>query len=312
MKIDFWGVRGSIPTPLTPEQIRLKIQAVIQRITAKDLATQDSRQAFLDNLPNWLNGTVGGNTSCVTVTNKNNTVFILDAGSGIRLLGKELAKKGEKVFHIFLSHFHWDHIQGLPFFDPFFNPNSEIHFYSPKTNLKEYLEQQFESPFFPVSMKNMNQTNMHFHILKENQVLNIDGTNITLKKMLHPGDSFSYSFEEDGKKFIYATDVELKSIEFNNTENVNFFNNADVLVFDTQYTAPEALEKENWGHSSYSHAIDFAVLCHIKHLVFFHHEPMYDDKKLYSILHNARLYAEYANSNKIIINLAKEGKTICL
>ena len=95
MIIDFWGVRGSIPTPLTDQQIKSKIQAVVQRISPKDLVSQDARQAFLDKLPNWVNGTIGGNTSCVHLKNKNGTNFILDAGSGLRGLGKKLVKNKE-------------------------------------------------------------------------------------------------------------------------------------------------------------------------------------------------------------------------
>lgn len=312
MKIEFWGVRGSIPSPLTSEQIKSKIQAVVQRISEKDLLSQDSRQNFIDNLPIWLNGTTGGNTSCVCITNKNKTNFILDAGSGIRTLGKKLVAQNKNVFHIFFSHFHWDHIQGLPFFDPFFNPKAEIHFYSPKTGLKEYLEKQAESPFFPVNMKSMNQENMHFHQINEEEPLFIDDTKITVKKMSHPDDSYSFSFEENGKKVVYATDVELKSNQINDKSTIDFFSNANVLILDAQYTASEAIQKENWGHSSYNYAVDFALTCKVANLFFFHHEPMYDDKKLYTILQNARMYAAYADSSKLKINLAIEGKNITL
>ena len=312
MKVEFWGVRGSIPSPLTPDQIRAKIQAVVQRISVKDLKSQDSRQNFLDNLPSWLNGTTGGNTSCVYIQNKNNTNFILDAGSGIRLLGKKLVANKQNVFHIFFSHFHWDHIQGLPFFDPFFNPNAEIHFYSPKEGLKQFLEDQAESPYFPVSMKSMSQKNMHFHTLNEDEPIIIDGTKITCKKMSHPDDSYSYSFEEDCKKVIYATDVELRSKDISEKQIIDFFCNANMLILDAQYTAPEAIQKENWGHSSYSYAVDFALSCNINQIFFFHHEPMYDDKKLNTILQNARMYADYANSKPLKIMLAKEGESFNL
>lgn len=309
MIIDFWGVRGSIPTPITDQQIKSKIQAVVQRISPKDLVSQDSRQAFLDKLPSWLNGTIGGNTSCVHLKNKNGTNIILDAGSGIRALGKKLVKNKENKFHIFFSHFHWDHIQGLPFFDPIFNPNAEIHFYSPKENLQTLLEDQSESPYFPVSMRAMTKKNMYFHILKDDTI-EIDGTKISYKKMFHPGDSYSYSFEEDGKKFVYATDVELNELHINSQENQKFFLNSDVLILDSQYTDLEALEKANWGHSSFSYGIEFAISCNVKKLFFFHHEPMYDDKKLYTILQNAKMYSEYVDSSRLQIYLAKEGLSI--
>ena len=312
MKVNFWGVRGSIPTPLTTEQIKLKIQAVVQRISLNDIKSQDSRQKFIENLPEWINGTVGGNTSCVSITNQQDSLFILDCGSGLRVLGKTIDKKRYNKFHIFFSHFHWDHIQGLPFFDPFFNPNAELHFYSPKDGLKAFLEQQGEAPFFPVSMKSMNQQNMHFHKIQEEVPFDIDGTKIICKKMMHPDDSFSYKFIENGKKVIYATDVELQPKHLNDKSITDFFSNSDMLILDAQYTAPEAIQKENWGHSSYNYAVDFALACNISNLLFFHHEPMYDDKKLNTILQNAKMYAEYVTSKKLNIILAMEGKSFNL
>ena len=146
MFIQFWGVRGSLPTPLSPEKLKSKISAIVQRITPADLESADSRELFIRNLPDTLISTVGGNTACVELVNSTGTEFILDAGSGIRLLGKKLAKAKTNVIHIFLSHFHWDHIQGIPFFDPIYNPNVEIHFYYPGDKIKEYLSEQMKSP----------------------------------------------------------------------------------------------------------------------------------------------------------------------
>ena len=152
MYVQFWGVRGSLPTPLSSDQIKSKISAIVQRISASDLVSTDSRENFIQNLPESLTSTVGGNTACIEAVNAAGTEFILDAGSGIRLLGKKLAKAKTKVIHIFISHFNWDHIQGLPFFDPIYNPNVEIHFYYPGDNIREYLSMQMQSPFFPVTL----------------------------------------------------------------------------------------------------------------------------------------------------------------
>lgn len=312
MKATFWGVRGSLPAPLTPEQIQSKIAAVVQRISVEDLKSQDTRHNFLANLPSWITSTVGSNTSCVELENARNTTFILDAGSGIRLLGKKLSKQKKKCFHIFFSHFHWDHIHGLPFFDSLFSPSSELHFYSPKPYMKECLEGQMIPPYFPVDLSKMNQSNMHFHVLEDDQTLEIDGTTIAFKKMSHPSDSYAYSFEEHGKKLIYSTDVELSAKDITQAESDEFFRKANAIIFDAQYTAPEAIQKENWGHSSYSHAIDFAILSKIEQMYFFHHEPMYDDKKLYSILQSAKWYLEYLKIDSLKIDLAKEGQSIIL
>lgn len=311
MKIKFWGVRGSIPTPLSPEKIQSKIQAVVQRITEKDIKDIDSREKFIASLPDWINGTVGGNTSCVELIPKSGESIILDCGSGMRALGKKMSKEGKTVFHIFFSHFHWDHIQGLPFFDPAFNPRAEIHFYSPRDDIRDYLDTQMTAPvLFPVPLAAFSG-DLYYHTIEPGEVFQIGSLTCKFKKMKHPGDSYSYSFEEDGKKFIYATDVELIPANFEQIpENSDFFKNADVILMDAQYTATEAIEKMDWGHSSYCYCIDFASLWNIKKLMLFHHEPMYDDKKLYSILQAARWYANYSVPDKLEIDLSIEGNEV--
>lgn len=118
MKIRFWGVRGSLPRPLTSEQVRTKIAAVLQMARPEDLDSQLSRERFLGRLPASLFGTVGGNTTCVEVRTSGNDVILFDAGSGMQQFSSMLMKEQEHIdtFHIFFSHFHWDHLQGLPFF----------------------------------------------------------------------------------------------------------------------------------------------------------------------------------------------------
>lgn len=120
MKVRFWGVRGSIPTSLNQFQVQNRIAAVVERISEKDVVDEDAKERFLASLPEWLFGTVGGNTSCVEVQTSDGQIIILDAGTGIRELGIDLMNRPEykknKHVHLFISHFHWDHIQGLPFF----------------------------------------------------------------------------------------------------------------------------------------------------------------------------------------------------
>ena len=125
--------------------------------------------------------------------------------------------------------------------------------------------------------------------------------------MNHPGNSYSYAVCENGKKFVYATDVELKAQDFGySKEAESVFRNADCVVLDSQYTVEEAYRKENWGHSAFCYAVDFAIHWNVKKLYLFHHEPTYDDKKLNSILQAARWYAQYIEHSEIEIYLAKE------
>jgi phosphoribosyl 1,2-cyclic phosphodiesterase len=307
MNIRFWGVRGSIPAPLTPQQIRSKIDSVVQRISTKDIESPEARARFISTLPDWLYGTTGGNTTCVEVISSDGTHFVLDAGSGIRVLSFDTKPPKNKAYHILFSHFHWDHLQGLPFFNYAYNKQYAMYFYSTSNDLRTILENQMIPPYFPVPIKSFTP-NIHFVTVKTGVPFYIDNTTITVKKMRHPGDSFAYKFVENGKTFIFATDVELSASDFERTdENVTFFTGADAIVLDTQYTVKESIEKENWGHSSFCYAVDFAAAWDIKNMFLFHHEPTYDDQKLFSILTASQWYAQYVSRKDVKVHLANEG-----
>ena len=313
MRIQFWGVRGSIPAPQLPSQIRSKISAVLERLTQEDLKTPENRERFLASLPPWLFGTVGSNTPCVSVTcNSTDAIIVFDAGSGIRELGLAMQKEKPKRdhFHLFFSHFHWDHLQGLPFFNPGYDPSVKADFYSPMKNMETALHGQMTSPYFPVHMESMGAVK-EFHYLSG--PLKVGDLDISYKKMNHPGDSYSYKIIEGDKCFIFATDTELSTNDFQKTEeNCSFFENADCIVLDSQYTLGEAIEKYNWGHSAFSLAVDFAANWRIKQLILYHHDPTYDDRKLFNMLQSARWYAERMGIKGIEITLAMEGMEITL
>lgn len=309
MLIHFWGVRGSIPTPLSPQQIQSKIMAAIQRVTPEDLVSMESRSKFVSSLPGWIFGTTGGNTACVEIKSENNEL-IFDAGTGIRAYGKSNKIPVDKHFNMFFSHFHWDHIQGLPFFDYAYNPLASINVYTPVPNPKELLAHQMDQPYYPVQFDALTR-NINFTELTPGTSLSLGKTTINCCEMSHPGKSYSYSIQEGDKKVVYATDVELKFKDYETRpESEKVFRNADVIILDSQYTVEEAYRKENWGHSAFCYAIDFAVYWNIKKIFLFHHEPTYDDKKLNSILQAARWYAQYINHSEVEIYLAKEDMEV--
>ena len=292
MRIRFWGVRGSLPTPLLPSQVQDKIAFVVQHIQAYDIENSAAREHFLSKLPLWIFGTVGGNTTCVTFSFDDDpeNLIVFDAGSGIRELGFKESKTENinRHYHIIFSHFHWDHIMGLPFFLPAYNPATLIDFYSPKPNLKTILSKQMMQPYFPVTMDSFNQQKVFHHITDS---LSLCGSRIYYKKMRHPGDSYSYIVDDGQHRMLFATDIELHENDFLVTEeNKTFFQNIDLAIIDSQYTLEEAIEKFDWGHSAFSSAIDFAAHWGMKHLILFHHEPTYNDKKLYDILNMSEEY----------------------
>ena len=313
MRVHFWGVRGSIPAPQLPSQFRSKVSAILERLTPEDIKTPENRERFLATLPPWLFGTVGGNTPCVTIFGElNRDIIVFDAGSGLRECGAAMIKEKPKRdhFHIFFSHFHWDHLQGLPFFTPAYDPSVTMDFYSPQPNLETALHGQMTSPYFPVHMESMG-SKKNFHLLTE--TLQLGNMAINFKKMNHPGDSYSYKVTEGDKRFIFATDTELSANDFQKTEeNIHFFENTDCIVVDSQYTLGEAIEKYNWGHSAFSLAVDFAANWEIPRLILYHHDPTYDDRKLFNMLQSARWYTERMGIKGIDISLAMEGMEITL
>ena len=313
MRIRFWGVRGSLPAPLHPSQIKNKIASILEQVRPEDVQNAESRKRFLAGLPPWLFGTVGGNTPCISLSFGNpEELIVFDCGSGMRELGVASSNEAIKPakYHVLFSHFHWDHLQGLPFFNPAYDPSVAIDFYSPKSGLEQILEGQMNTPYFPVKLESM-ASKKNFYRLES--PLTIGGLSIRYKRMNHPGDSFSYMVSENGKRFIYATDTELSIADFmQNEENTGFFQGADLIVLDSQYTLGEAIDKYNWGHSAFSLAVDFAANWGIKRLVMFHHDPAYDDRKLYSIIQSARWYLDRMNIKGMELSLATEGLEISL
>ena len=311
MRIRFWGVRGSLPSPLLGSQVKEKLSTILQYALPEDLEDTESREHFIAGLPPWLFGTVGGNTSCVSVgLDGFDEQIVFDCGSGIREMGKASFADPSSRYHIFLSHFHWDHLQGFPFFAPAYNPAVNIDFYSPKQGFHNDLSGLMRPPFSPIRMDDM-AAKKNFRIIEA--PVEIGPATVSFRKMNHPGGSFAYKVKHGNKRFIYATDSELESRDFAETDaNAAFFEDADVVVIDSQYTPMEAIEKRKWGHSPYSMAVEFAMNWGVKHLVLFHHDPGSDDRRLYEMLQSARQYLKLIYGEGITISLASEGLEIVL
>jgi phosphoribosyl 1,2-cyclic phosphodiesterase len=245
MRIKFWGVRGSSPTP----------------------ERRNSRY--------------GGNTACVEVRLKNGTLFIFDCGTGLRSLGKSLLREyGERPIHayIFVTHFHWDHIQGIPFFQPFYKAGNIFLFHSVAregANLQTAIEDQMANPYFPVDMSAMASARDFFEL--DGSPINVGGAVVTSVPLNHPQGCVAYRVEADGGVFVFATDTEPGSRSHDRALR-QFVKGADVLVYDAQFT-PEQLvgEKKGWGHSSWLEGTKIALASGVKQLLLFHHDPDSDD-----------------------------------
>lgn len=255
MFVRFWGVRGSTPTP-QKENLRY-----------------------------------GGNTSCVELRTRDG-IFIFDCGTGLRLLGNALRKEhGRRPIeaHVFLSHYHWDHIQGIPFFVPLYSRDNSFVFHSFRsieTDVQRALEDQMTNPYFPVDMAAMRARRHFFEIGEEK--FSCNGLNIVTRRLNHPQGCLGFRIEHRGKTLVYATDNEPGDPR--GDRNVrNLAEGADIFIYDSQYTPHEYRKaKKDWGHSTWREAVKIAREAKVKKLVLFHHDPDHNDRMIDSIQRQAR------------------------
>jgi phosphoribosyl 1,2-cyclic phosphodiesterase len=255
MRVRFWGVRGSTPTP----------------------------QA--DNL------VYGGNTSCVEVRTDINEILIFDGGTGIRLLGKELEQEfdGSRIrTHIFFSHFHIDHIQGLPFFTPLYSEENHFTFYFAgrrDANLvMDALAGIMANPYFPVDMSKLPCVRDYIDLVEG--TFRVADTTILVKKLHHPQGCVGYRITQGDKAVADCTDVE-PGPEWSANNFRDLAQDADCLIVDAQYTPEEYPKKEGWGHSSWRQSVESGIEANAKQIVLFHHDPYHNDSAIDSILEEA-------------------------
>ncbi len=314
--VKFHGVRGSIPSPLGNEEVEEKLVRAFQTAKPENLSDDDSIKSFVQTLPHEVRGTFGGNSSCVSMQ-VGDEKLIFDAGSGIRMLGLELMAtefgRGQGKANIFFSHTHWDHILGVPFFVPFYIKGNKFTIHSPLPDIRERLEGQQKSEYFPIPFS-IYASDIDFVILEDKTEHTIGDVKITWKGMYHPGQCFAYRVDYKGKSVVYATDAEYKKLGSSDLKPaVEFFRDADLLIFDSMYTFSEGLEKEDWGHSSTFIGVDLAVEANVKEIAFFHHEPTYSDFKLMDIFRQTEKYLKLvAPKQGLKMFLSYEGLAVDL
>ena len=271
--VKFWGVRGSIPTP----------------------GSSTSRY--------------GGNTPCVELNYGDDNFFILDAGSGIRELGQHLLTLGKPVkSHIFISHMHWDHIQGIPFFVPAYIPGNQFVFHGAQEadlTLEDILADQMNPVNFPVQITEMS-SKFDFEPMYEGEYK----FDVNDKKVLYISDNEPYPVHPEATQD--TDDLEQSMfVEDSNQRLINFAKDVDVFIHDAQYTPDEYKTKVQWGHSPYDYTVKIALGAKVKTLVLFHHDPLHDDAFVDSIVEASKKISWQAGSNMRIMG-ADEGMKIPL
>ena len=285
MKVRFWGVRGSYPVP----------------------GQRTNRY--------------GGNTSCVEVLPHGGDPIIIDAGTGIRRLGKQLMQDafgdGRGTAHLLISHTHWDHIQGLPFFSPLYKRGNTLPLFARQrddTHLRAVFESQTEEPYFPVPMASL-KADIRFHELMEGQSFEIGKAKISCTRLNHPWIAIAYRVDVDGASLVYASDTapfrdillvhefiakppvlggpldprDATKLWAMRESLLRLCQGADLLIYDTQFTTEEYRSRPHWGHSTPDDAIEIALEAQVKALVLYHHAPARNDDELDAILEVCRI-----------------------
>jgi phosphoribosyl 1,2-cyclic phosphodiesterase len=298
ISLRFWGTRGSIPV---------------------------SGASYLR---------YGGNTSCVTLTSDTGHLYIFDCGSGARILGNyllspEWSQFSQKHTHsenisayIFLSHTHWDHIQGFPFFAPAFRPGNQfrvIGWSECPQDLIDVLGGQMQQCYFPVGLNALPADITMYTV--DNDLTELDGALISTALLKHPIPSSAYRLELAGKVLVYATDYEPQTLphiqpdvllgdDVVDPKLVKLAANADALIHDAQYSTAELAEKVGWGHNSAEVAVDTSIRAGVKKLVLYHHDPAHDDAAIDKILADAQARAISLGHPELEIIAASDGLTL--
>lgn len=279
MRVRIWGCRGSLAAP-GPDTVRY-----------------------------------GGNTSSVEVRTDDGGVIVLDAGTGIRDLGRSLAADPVRKVDLFLTHLHLDHIEGLGFFNALWDPNIELHVWGPPSSLRsleDRIGKLLSPPLFPVNLSKV-PAQPHFHDIPEGEEVVVGSARVFAQEVTHRGTTVGYRIEDSGRSFTYIPDHEpalgtdLYTIDPEWVSGFGVAQGTDVLFHDSQYTEEEYPSHREWGHSAIDHAVQFGLLTKVKHLVLFHHDPEHTDERLDAHLKRAK---ELWGSHNDAPVLAREGMEI--
>jgi len=273
---------------------------------------------------------VGGNTSCVEIR-QDDHLLVCDAGTGIIPLGNELLRQNDiREMMIVLTHYHWDHVCGLPFFVPAFTPQWHISFFGPGDDveeIKQFISAPMQAPYFPVGTESW-LANIKY-LSPQSRAFNYGPFSIKYSNVHHPGTTYGYRILVNGKSLIYISDNECMFIEKSvhkslsqlneeeqalyhdmirekHQEELELIKDADILIHDAQYTAEDYEKKRGWGHSCYIDTINMAIEANVKELYLYHHDPHYDDRAI-SNIHEDALKIIKQRKSSMQCHIAREG-----
>lgn len=288
MQVRFWGTRGSVPRSAPPSTIRAKLVGALLAARGRKFADAAEASRFVDTeLPAEFGPGFGGATPCVEIklADTPDEILLLDAGSGLADFGRQWKNDPRSakpaVFHILLSHLHWDHIQGLPFFEPAYTPGNRVIIHTCHAEAESALRAQMAPPFFPVGFDAL-KAHVTVEVHPRETPFVVAGAVVKNRLQHHPGDSFGFRVSADGKTLVYATDAEYPPAdERHAAPSIAFFHDADLLIFEAMYTRDEVVyDKAGWGHSCNLDGVVLAALAKVRRLALFHHDPAASDGRL--------------------------------
>jgi phosphoribosyl 1,2-cyclic phosphodiesterase len=316
--VRFWGTRGSLPVALTASGVHKKLVAALRAAGGRSFASESELEAYVDGLGMSVSGTYGGHSPCVEIETGGPEYVLCDLGTGVRPFGqKAMARHGAaspQTYHVFMSHVHWDHIMGFPFFTPAYIRGNRIRIYGGHAWLEEAMRRQQAEPSFPVDFSVL-AADIEFVRLEPGRRYEVAGLQVDLMLQRHAGDSYGYRFSSAGKTVIYTTDSEHRLTDLSETQTfVDFFRGADLVVFDAMYSLTDAISvKADWGHSSNIVGVELCQMAGARHLCLFHHEPVQSDEAIDRVLAETRRFEEISRTGKpLLVSAAYDGMEILL
>jgi phosphoribosyl 1,2-cyclic phosphodiesterase len=315
-RVRFWGTRGSLPVALTASGVREKLIQALRAASGRTFASDGDLYAFVDGLGLPVSGSYGGHTSCVEIETGGPEYVLCDLGTGVRPFGqKAIARHGPaspQTYHIFMSHVHWDHIMGFPFFTPAYIEGNRIRIYGGHAVLEEAFRRQQAAPSFPVDFAAL-RADIEFVQLEPGRQYDVAGMQVSLMLQRHSGDSYGYRFASGDRTVIYTTDSEHKLEDPAETSSyVDFFRDADVVIFDAMFSLSDAISvKADWGHSSNIVGVELCQLAAARQLCLFHHEPVHGDEAIARVLTETRRYEAITRTGApLLVTAAYDGMEI--
>jgi len=312
MKVKFWGVRGSLPSSATVAETKDRFVSLLTSFVNSGYKTVSDIEKFVHKLsPIDING-YGVATTCVEVSSDDKRL-IIDGGSGIKYLSDEMLKQpnDDNEYHILMTHFHFDHILGLPFFHPHFKAGAKIRYYAVQNECEDVIKSLFNKPVFPVGY-DLLKSDIEFITLKPHQKVQINGFDVTPYLLDHPDPCYGFRVEKDGKSYGHAVDTEaVRVTEFALGEDAGLYKNVDLLFIDAQYLEEMMTTKKGWGHGTFQRAFNLSHRLGVKQVFLAHYDPSdsYADIQGYKIKAQEVFERDFKNA-KFIWNLAYESQEI--